>query len=194
MNYSEIDAWLKRKLQPVDGISTDYVSIRQKQGQSFEQVSRVKTDGKPIEEACEAIIEAIRDCVASWEADGKSSNKIQLRVYRAKEEDGCRIFSTGTTEPVQVGDASTREGELVATIKELRILASETTASLARVSGAGLQLATQTMAENARLQKENAELHATVMLLEAQPGESGIGKLLEQILPVVAARLEAKPG
>ena len=126
MNYSQIEEWLLKKLQWTDGVSTDYVSIRQKFGQSFEQVARVKTDGKPPKEAAEAVIDAIKDAFESADADGKSAVKIQLRVYRSKEEDGCKIFSGGSVDP-QSEPRESREGELVATLRELRMLASETT-------------------------------------------------------------------
>ena len=190
MNYSEIEEWLGKKLQIQDGVSTDYVAIRQKAGNSYEQVARVKTDGKDPKDALQLVLDAVRDAYQSSDADGKTAIKLQLRVYRAKEEDGCRIFSGGGAADLAESAPTGREGELVATIRELRTLATETTAALARVSAGGLQLATQTMIENGQLRGELAETKAALYLAENQQEPNQIAKMLENILPVVLTKMQ----
>ena len=188
MNYSEIEEWLCRKLQPVDGVLTDYVAIRQKAGQGYEQIARVKTDGKDPKDAAFLVVEAIKDAYASSDADGKSALKIQLKIYRAKEEDGSRIFSGGSVDVPDAGPVG-REGELVATLRELRQLASETTAALARVSASGLQLAAQTLATNGELRAELAETKAALYLAENQQEPTKFANMLEAVLPMVLQKM-----
>ena len=84
-----------------------------------------------------------------------------------------------------------REGELVATLRELRMLASETTAALARVSASGLQLATTTLTENGQLRAELAETKAALILAENQQ-QSQFPGMLEALLPAVLAKLQTQ--
>lgn len=190
MNFTEIEEWLTKKLQPVDNVLTDYVSIRQRIGNSYEQVGRVKTDGKDPKDAAAAVLDAVRDVYQSADSEGKPSIKLQLKIYRAKEEDGCRVFSGGS---VEVETLSTgREGELVSVVRELRILAGETTTALARVSSSGLELAVRTLKENGDLRGELAETKAALFLAENSSQPDKLSTMLEAVLPVVLAKMQGQ--
>lgn len=198
-NISAVSTWLARKLTPSeDGINPAYVSVCPQEGRkSYPQRARVNVGDKPAPQVIEDVIAALADIDESRRAEDNPLARVKLHVYGPKGLDslGEMVFHVGTEPDANAradGDG-TREGELVATIRELRLIVGESVQALGKASSSGYTLALESLRENARLSHELADTRAALMLAEQQQGGGTMDRMIEGILPVVATRMLTPP-
>lgn len=198
-NLAAISTWLTRKLQPTeDGVAPSYVSICPQEGRrSYPQRARVNVADKPVAQVIEDTIAALADIDESRRAEDHPLQKVKVHVYGPKGLDsiGEMVFSVGSDVDANAradGDG-TREGELVATIRELRLIVGESVQALGKASSAGYTLALESLKENARLSHELADTRAALMVAEQSTSGGTVDRMIEGVLPVVAARMMAGP-
>jgi hypothetical protein len=198
-NISAVSTWLARKLATSeDGIGPAYVSVCPQEGRkSYPQRARINVGDKPTPQVIEDVIAALADIDESRRAEDNPLARVKLHVYGPKGLDslGEMVFHVGTELDASAradGDG-TREGELVATIRELRLIVGESVQALGKASSSGYTLALESLRENARLSHELADTRAALMLAEQQQGGGTMDRMIEGILPVVATRMLATP-
>lgn len=198
-NISAMSTWIARKLTPAeDGSAPAYVSICPLEGRrSYPQRARVNVGDKPAPQVVEDVIAALQDIDESRRAEDSPLQRVKLHVYGPKglESLGEMVFAVGTEMDPSAraeGDG-TREGELVATIRELRLIVGESVQALSKASSSGYSLALESLRENARLSHELADTRAALVLAEQQQGGGTMDRMIEGILPVVASRMLTPP-
>jgi hypothetical protein len=197
-NVSSISAWLTRKLSPTDdGVHAAYVSVCPQEGRrSYPQRARVNVADKPVAQVVEDVLAALGDIDESRRAEGDGLLRVKLHIYGPKgaESLGEMVFVVGfeSDAGARADGDGTREGELVATIRELRLIVGESVAALGKASSSGYTLALESLRENARLSHELADTRAALMLAEQQAPDT-MGKMLEAVAPAVAARMLSAP-
>jgi hypothetical protein len=198
-NISAVSTWLTRKLATSeDGIGPAYVSVCPQEGRkSYPQRARINVADKPTPQVIEDVIAALADIDESRRAEDNPLARVKLHVYGPKGLDslGEMVFHVGTELDASAradGDG-TREGELVATIRELRLIVGESVQALGKASSSGYTLALESLRENARLSHELADTRAALLLAEQQQGGGTMDRMIEGILPVVATRMLATP-
>jgi hypothetical protein len=198
-NTASISAWLTRKLEPgSDTPPAAYVSVCPQEGRrSYPQRARVNVADKPAPQVVQDVLAALADIDESRRAEDNPLVRVRLHVYGAKGMDslGEMVFVIGAdTGDARADGDGTREGELVATIREMRMLASDAVASLGRAASSGYTLGIEALKENARLSHELAEVKAALMLAEQNTTSSPMEQALTQLAPVVAAKMLAGNG
>jgi PHD/YefM family antitoxin component YafN of YafNO toxin-antitoxin module len=186
LDLEAIQGWLEARLP--GEVSADYVSLREHTGRGFEALGRVIVDNLPVDTAVRKIMSAIQDAEASHEK-GARPFKIQIRIFRAKEEEASRCFSDAAhqEEPPPINAQS----ELVLVVRELRQLATESTSTIARLGRDSLQLAINQTDRVTHLTQENADLKAALFLAENKPADNLLETMLPTILTAVSAKLSS---
>lgn len=198
-NTAALTAWLTRKLEPSPDVPpASYVSVCPQEGRrSYPQRGRVNVGDKPPGQVVQDVLAILSDLDESRRAEENPLVRVRLHVYGPKGMDslGEMVFVVGSDVggDRSEGDGS-REGELVATIREMRLLASDAVASLGRAASAGYTLGIEALKENARLSHELADTKAALMLAEQERGSSPMEAALTQLAPVVAAKMLAGNG
>lgn len=200
-NLSALSSWLTRKLQPpadADAAAPAYVSVCPQEGRrAYPQRARINVGDKPPAQVVEDVLAALADIDESRRAEDHPLQRVKLHVYGPKGLDsiGEMVFSVGTDvdQNARADGDGTREGELVATIRELRLIVGESVQALSKASSSGYSLALESLRENARLSHELADTRAALMLAEQASGGGTVDKMIEGVLPVVAARMFAPP-
>lgn len=199
-NLGHITTWLQRKLTPTDdGMIAAYVSVCPQEGRrSYPQRARVNVGDKPPAQVVEDVLAAVADIAESRRAEESPLVRVKLHVYGPKGLDsvGEMVFVVGAE--ASSGDRAdgdgTREGELVAAMREMRLLMSESVAALGRATAGGYQLALEAMKENGRLAHELADTRAALMLAEQEGSDDTLKNLLPAVAPLVLAKLTSGGG
>lgn len=197
-NLSTLSTWLRRKLEPVsDGPTASYVSVCPQEGRrSYPQRARVNVGDKAPDLVVQEVVSALADIDESRRAEDNPLIRVKLHVYGVKGLDsvGEMVFVVGadTAGDRADGDGS-REGEMVAVVREMRMLLADAVGALGRASSSGYTLALESLRENARLSHELADVKASLMLAEQGTNGSMFEQALQSVLPAVATRLLAPP-
>jgi hypothetical protein len=141
------------------------------------------------------VLAALSDIDDSRRAEDNPLVRVKLHVYGAKGLDsvGEMVFVVGTeTGGATEGDGS-REGEMVAVVREMRMLLADAVGALGRASSSGYTLALESLRENARLSHELADVKASLMLAEQGTTGGMFEQAMQAVLPAVATRLLAPP-
>lgn len=195
LNGQTISTWLARKLAPdPDSAPAAYVSICPQEGRrSYPQRAKVSAADRPADQVVQDVLAAIADIDESRRNEDAPLVRVRLHVYGPKGMDslGEMVFVVGADNQDAGGPDGSREGELIAALREMRMLAADAVAGLSRASSSGYTLALEALKENARLQHELADHKAALQL--AEQGEKGgmLEGALQAVLPVVAARMMA---
>lgn len=155
-----------------NGVSIDYISICRRDGDKWPQVSRINHG--PSLDAIESEAESKLDDIAQTaREERKKEQKIRLSVYRSSELVTTRTFTVaGVTDGSHEDDSPGGAGsEVVATMKELRLIVVDQNAALQRVAGRGWELA---LAQQAQLMEARNELHQARLELELHKAKSGM--------------------
>jgi hypothetical protein len=196
-NSSALLHWLRRKLEPVpDGPVAAYVSVCPQEGRrSYPQRARVNVGDKGPDLVVQEVLAALSDIDDSRRAEDNPLVRVKLHVYGPKGLDsvGEMVFVVGTeTAGATEGDGS-REGEMVAVVREMRMLLADAVGALGRASSSGYTLALESLRENARLSHELADVKASLMLAEQGTSGGMFEQAMQAVLPAVATRLLAPP-
>lgn len=184
LDYDAIRSWLSERLP--GEVSADYVSIREHSGRGYEAIGRVVVDGHDQTVAIRKILNAIQDAEESQ--DPGRTFKVQLRIFRAKEEDSAKVFADRGAEKPVSADPQT---ELVQTVRELRLLVTDSTSAIAKLGRDSLQLAISQTERNSALSEENAQLKAALYLAENSQKDDLIQTMLPTIMQTVVAKMGA---
>ena len=190
LDLESIRSWLEQRLP--GEVSADYVSLREYTGRSYEAIGRVMVDGLPVNTAVQRVLSAVQDAEASHEP-GPRPFKVQLRIFRAKEEEASRCFSD-VAQAAESQPALSGQSEMVLVIRELRQLATESTTTIARLGRDSLQLAINQTDRVTALTQENADLKAALFLAENKPSENLLETMLPPVLAAVTAKLNLSSG
>ncbi len=182
LDYDAIIGWLSDRLP--GEVSADYVSIREHSGRGYEAIGRVVVDGHNQAVVIRKILNAIQDAEESQ--DQGRPFKVQLRIFRAKEEDAAKVFSDRSAEKPAATDPQT---ELVQTVRELRLLVTDSTSAIAKLGRDSLQLAISQTERNSALSEENAQLKAALYLAENSQKDDLIQTMLPTIMQSVVAKM-----
>lgn len=199
-NTAALTAWLTRKLEPASDVPpAAYVAVCPQEGRrSYPQRGRVNVGDKPAAQVVQDVLAILSDLDESRRAEENPLVRVRLHVYGPKGMDsiGEMVFVVGSDAGAgeRAESDGSREGELVATIREMRLLASDAVASLGRAASAGYTLGIEALKENARLSHELADTKAALMLAEQERGSSPMEAALTQLAPVVAAKMLAANG
>jgi hypothetical protein len=197
-NLSTLSTWLRRKLEPVsDGPTASYVSVCPQEGRrSYPQRARVNVGDKAPDLVVQEVVAALADIDESRRAEDNQLVRVKLHVYGVKGLDsvGEMVFVVGadTAGDRADGDGS-REGEMVAVVREMRMLLADAVGALGRASSSGYTLALESLRENARLSHELADTKAALMLAEQSSNGGMMEQALQAVLPVVATRMMSGP-
>ena len=197
-NSSALSTWLRRKLDPTnDGPPASYVSICPQEGRrSYPQRARVNVGDKPPDMVVQEVLAALADIDESRRAEDTPLVRVKLHVYGVKGLDsvGEMVFVVGadTSGDRADGDGS-REGEMVAVVREMRMLLADAVGALGRASSSGYTLALESLKENARLSHELADTKAALMLAEQSTSGGMMEQAMQAVLPVVAAKMLSGP-
>lgn len=186
LDYDAISGWLSDRLP--GEVSADYVSIREHSGRGYEAIGRVVVDGHDQAMVVRKILNAIQDAEESQ--DQGRPFKVQLRIFLAKEEDAAKVFADRSAEkPVSAADPQT---ELVQTVRELRLLVTDSTSAIAKLGRDSLQLAISQTERNSALSEENAQLKAALYLAENSQKDDLIQTMLPTIMQTVVAKMSGQ--
>lgn len=197
-NLSTLSTWLRRKLEPVsDGPTAAYVSVCPQEGRrSYPQRARVNVGDKAPDLVVQEVVAALADIDESRRAEDNPLVRVKLHVYGVKGLDsvGEMVFVVGadTSGERADGDGS-REGEMVAVVREMRMLLADAVGALGRASSSGYTLALESLRENARLSHELADTKAALMLAEQSQSGGMMEQAMQAVLPVVAAKMMSGP-
>ena len=197
-----VAAWITKNLAIDPGqMPVDYCSInRRATSRSWPQHARVEVAGRDALEVVADVLEHLSDLEHNAAAEGQQSYSVRLLLYRASGiPAGSRTFRAelpgqpfGEDGHAEEGDG-TAQGEIVAVIRELRLLARDQGQQLERSSGMGFRLAEAALAQAGALQMENAGL--MVAIAEAQGGSKDKGQMIAElaatVLPLLPSLLSA---
>ncbi len=194
VSESEITAFLERglALDATGRPSLDYLSIcARATSRSWPQIARVEAHDRDPSDVVADVLEHVRDAGASAAAENRSRYAIRIHLYGPNGSPaGSRTFQSsyvsGSDDDADDGDG-TPQGELVATVTQLRHLVRDQGATLERMAGRGYDLAFTALGAAQNLQQENAGLMVAIAEAEhakAQAG-SGMNKLMEKAAPMI---------
>jgi hypothetical protein len=197
-NTAPLAQWLRRKLEPAaDAPPAAYVSICPQEGRrSYPQRARVNVGDKTPDLVVQEVLAALADIDDSRRAEDNPLVRVKLHVYGVKGLDsvGEMVFVVGADLSGERADGDgSREGEMVAVVREMRMLLADAVGALGRASSSGYTLALESLKENARLSHELAETKAALMLAEQTQSGGMMEQAMQAVLPVVAAKMMAGP-
>lgn len=196
-NSSALLTWLRRKLETVpDGPVAAYVSVCPQEGRrSYPQRARVNVGDKAPDLVVQEVLAALSDIDDSRRAEDNPLVRVKLHVYGPKGLDsvGEMVFVVGTETGERTDGDGSREGEMVAVVREMRMLLADAVGALGRASSSGYTLALESLRENARLSHELADVKASLMLAEQGTSGGMLEQAMQAVLPAVATRLLAPP-
>jgi len=197
-NTAPLAQWLRRKLEPAaDAPPAAYVSICPQEGRrSYPQRARVNVGDKTPDLVVQEVLAALADIDESRRAEDNPLVRVKLHVYGVKGLDsvGEMVFVVGADLSGDRADGDgSREGEMVAVVREMRMLLADAVGALGRASSSGYTLALESLKENARLSHELAETKAALMLAEQTQSGGMMEQAMQAVLPVVAAKMMAGP-
>lgn len=197
-NTAPLAQWLRRKLEPAaDAPPAAYVSICPQEGRrSYPQRARVNVGDKTPDLVVQEVLAALADIDESRRAEDNPLVRVKLHVYGVKGLDsvGEMVFVVGADLSGERADGDgSREGEMVAVVREMRMLLADAVGALGRASSSGYTLALESLKENARLSHELAETKAALMLAEQTQSGGMMEQAMQAVLPVVAAKMMAGP-
>lgn len=204
LNATPCIEWVRTRIEaPVVGMPAPvYVTLCPAEGpRAYPQRARIPVDGLPASVACERLAAEISDLAESRAAEDRPLVKLRVHLYGPKglDELGCRTFVVGdVADRDELDLPGGREGELVASLRELRLAlgqANDTARAMAAGAFATAQVALQgqraALDRISVLETESAEQRAAVIVAEAQ-ASNPIRELLElagPLMPLLAARL-----
>lgn len=197
-NLNVLSTWLRRKLEPQpDTAPAAYVSVCPQEGRrSYPQRARVNVGEKGPDLVVQEVIAALADIDESRRAEENPLVRVKLHVYGPKGLDsvGDMVFIVGTDTAGERADGDgSREGEMVAVVREMRLLLTDAVGALGRASSSGYTLALESLKENARLAHELADVKAALMLAEQSSNGGMVEQAMQAVLPAVAARMMSGP-
>ena len=193
-----VAAWIAKNLAITDAQPVDYVSVnRRASSRSWPQHARVEAANRPPGDVVGEVIEHLADLAHNAAAEGAAAYSVRVLLYRASGVPaGSRTFRAELAgyAPDEDDDTDgTLHGELVATVRELRLLVRDQGQQIERASGLGYKLASDALQQAGQLQQENAGL--MVAIAEAQTGGNDragqIADLMGAVLPALPALLAA---
>ena len=201
IDSEQVANWIGKGLAVEPGstaLPVDYVSInRRTSARSWPQHARIEAAGRAPLDVVGDVMEHLGDIQHNAAAEGLTAYAVRLLLYRASGiPAGSRTFraelpGSGFDGEEDEGDG-TLQGELVAVIRELRILVRDQGQQSERTSGLGYKLAGDALAQAAALQRENAAL--MVAMAETQGAGSDKAQHLAQLAQIVLPALPALLG
>ena len=192
MNERAISEWVTRACAVVDGVTPDYIAVHVRAAaKSWPEHASVRVEDRSPAAVVEEVVGHVRDIAESSGAEGRNGWAVRLKLYRAKSPAGSKTFSSGApagSDPETGDDDAERspKSEMVATIRELRMLAVHTVGELASQSTHGWQLASKLAEQNAQLTVANAQLQAQVQVgAAAQAPDPMLQAAFEAIAPQI---------
>ena len=194
----DVTAWLSRGLALEDGAhSIDYLSLCvRRTARSWPQHVRVDAHDRLPDDVLAEVLEHMEDIAASATAEGKSSWAVRVFCYRpGATPAGSRTFRPdhvpGADDDDDDGSDGTPQGEMVAAIRELRLLVRDQGQTLERNSAAGYQLAQAALEQAAGQVRENAELMVLLAETESKAALAAKGSPVMDLAPIVLQALPA---
>ena len=201
IDAEQVAAWIGKNLAHEQGaLPVDYVSInRRATSRSWPQHARVEAAGRPPLEVIAEVQEHLDDLGHNAAAEGLATYSVRLLLYRASGiPAGSRTFRAEVAhagERLDDDDTDgTLQGELVATVRELRLLVRDQGQQIERASGLGYKLASDALHQASQLQMENAGLMVAIAEAQSDTGTSKsqqIAELVSAVLPALPALLQA---
>lgn len=210
MRTSEVTAWLLRKLQPsaeVGAAEADYVTVSPQEGRSgagrrpsYVQRAKVRLLGRVPEVVADAVLQELEEIARSREAEGDPLVRVKLYVNAAKGSECLaeHVFIVGEADAARDDDAPSgagaREGELIASLREMRLAAADANAHLRAVSAGGMQLAMEALKSADAARQELAETRGALIVAEGQQYEPvrELVEMLKPMMPVIVPMLVQK--
>ncbi len=202
IDSEQVASWIGKGLALESGstdLPIDYVSInRRVSARSWPQHARIEAAGRAPLDVIGDVLEHLADIGHNSAAEGLTTYSVRVFLYRASGiPAGSRTFRAelpGTGFDEDEDSDGTLMGELVATVRELRLLARDQGQQIERASGLGYKLAADALAQAGALQAENAAL--MVAIAESSNAANGnksahLAELAQAVLPMVPALLGA---
>jgi len=195
---SEIRHWLTQKLIPdasEDALPPDYVAIKaQDKGTNgrrgaYSQAGRVRVRDRAPAVVADEVAASIEETARSREADGEPLVRVKVQIWTVKGAEclGEHVFVVGdAAEDAASGaaEAGTREGELVAALRELRLTVADQSQALRVVTAGGMQLAIETVRELSAARAELADARGALIVAEGDKQDS-FSKLVDSAAPAI---------
>lgn len=199
-DYQSIREHLHKKAALFNGVPLDYVSLHGGARYNAE-FARVVFGSRPVAESIDEVIDQLADAADEAQQEGATSLKVRAKFWRGRAPAGSRVYATEgapSDEVASVGAtreevALARDSELVAVVRELRMVSTAMAADLTAQSHQGYRMAAELMRELREVQvaKMKADLEVKRMELEMRlldkPDE--LMAMAREMLPQLAMSL-----
>lgn len=173
-DFESIRAHLAAKAAAGGPVPLDYVSLHD--GARFNhELSRVMVGSRPQSEWIQEVVDNLQDAAEEAREAGETVVRVRAKFFRGKAPAGSRVYASegASTEQATPAGFATREeaqlardSELVATIRELRMLTTAMAADMSSQNMNGYRLAAEA-AREARDARQ-AQMHLQLELVKLQ--------------------------
>jgi len=187
---SDVRDWTTRGCGLVDGVTLDYIAVHvQQTSKSWPEHASVRVESRRTEDVVVEVLGHVSDIVESAAAEGKNGVALRLKLYRAKGAAGTRTFRQGgpAGSDIEASEDETPKDAMVATIRELRLLATAAVSEQATTAAAGWRLALELVKENAKLTTQLATARVEAQLVK--PEEDTTMRAAMDLLPQLPGML-----
>jgi len=165
-----------------------YVTLCPREGNAYPQRARIDVDG--CADLSAVLREETSDLVRSSEADDRPVSRVKVRVYGPKgaQELASSTFRVSHAADDDAAPVSTREGELIAVVREQRLMLQTSYDTIQRQTAGAFAFGMETLKSQQELQRQIGELTGALMI-----AEQGRSTAMDQLRPLLEAAAPALP-
>lgn len=190
MDFSALVEWSLRQVRDraASPMPVAYLTLCPREGSAYPQRARIDVDG--CADLSAALREECADLVRSSEADDRPVSRVKVRVYGPK---GAQELASSTFRVSHAADddapvSSTREGELIAVVREQRLMLQSSYDTIQRQTAGAFAFGMETLKGQQELQRQIGELTGALVI-----AEQGRSTVMDQLKPLLEAAAPALP-
>lgn len=186
MDLTPLVEWVLRQVREraSSPMPVSYVTLCPREGSAYPQRGRVDVEG--CADLGATLREEVADILRSGEADDRAVSRVKVRIYGVKgsTELASSTFRVGTGNDDEPSHATGREGELVAVVREQRLMMASQHELIKGMTGGVFSLGLEALKGQGEMQKQIGEL--TGALVIAEQGKQTVFDQLKPMMDMVA--------